>query len=196
MKQFSYIFSVFFLLAGIAVILFFPARQPAMAMPTGGGGCSGTPITFIVNSKLDFDTINGLTGRANLGGNGMMTYSGSMGGAGLGIGGQVEVSGEKNCNVLISCTTTATISDGSNAVTVDSIEISFDTAVAFGSGATCQGLGTTVITQKLHNLSGKNTIFFGGSVDGTGTVPCCSPTFNTTNPGGNPVTLQVVYQNP
>lgn len=154
--------------------------------------CTGNSVTLTVNADMDFDTIHGLTGRANLASNGAMTYTGSMTGAGLGIGGYVQIDGEKNCNVLISCSATATLSNGSNTATIDNIEVSLQNAVAFGSGTACQGIGNTIITHKIHSLADRNTLFFGGSINGTATIPGSGGLFSTTNTGGNSITLQVI----
>ncbi|MDD9911806.1 MAG: hypothetical protein OXR68_07460 [Alphaproteobacteria bacterium] len=156
-------------------------------------------ISLTKNADVDFTTGAGViefTGTpgasdlVSLGTDGNIAVGGTAFTApSTGTAGDVDITGDGSSNVEVSCTDTATISDGTNNLTVN-MEIAMDTGVAYGSGTDCAGLGTTPLT---HTLDGTDKILVGGQIVGnSGTVT--SAVYNTTNSGGSAATVRVVYQ--
>lgn len=108
-----------------------------------------------------------------------------------GQAGDVSINGSTGAGVDISCTTGATITDGTNALTVDQMQLSMNTGDTFGSADyTCAGLGTTPHS---YTLTGTDNMLLGGRIVGnSGTIT--SSVYSTGNAGGAAATVRVVYQ--
>lgn len=167
----------------------------ALAGGMGGGG--PTPITFSAITDLDYGTIDvaGGTGNIDLATNGTITYGAGYGGAGTGTAGSFVVDGQNNSNTDVSCSATGTMTNTSGgSLTLSVIELRVETTGAFGTGATCAGLGNTILVHRIRNQANRNTFYIGARIDGTGGVPAGTGAFSTTNPGGVPITVDVTYQ--
>ncbi|MCP5405835.1 MAG: hypothetical protein H6922_06415 [Pseudomonadaceae bacterium] len=108
-----------------------------------------------------------------------------------GQAGDVSINGATGADVNISCTTGATISDGTNTLSVDQMQVSMNTGDAFGAADyTCAGLGTTPHS---YTLTGTDNILMGGRIVGnSGTIT--DSVYSTTNASGVAATVRVVYQ--
>ncbi len=157
-------------------------------------------ISLVQNNQMDFTTgtnvieytgIPAAGDHITLATNGDITVAGTAFSApATGQAGDVGITGSNGSDVEVSCEVNATISDGTNTLTVDQMEIVMDIGVAAGIGTSCAGLGTSPL---VHTLDGTDIVLVGGRIDGnTGTVT--DATYNTTNAGGDPVTVRVVYQ--
>lgn len=167
----------------------------AMAVTTG---CSTTPITFTEFVDMDFDVIDGLGpgGSVDIGTNGNIDYGAGFSGDDNGAAGQVLINGTTNCSVLISCATTATMSDGGgNTFTMDSIETRLRDGRDFGGGAACLGIGVTSIRHRLRGNDNRNRLYIGGSLDTTAGLST-GGTYQLSNAGGTTIAIQVVYETP
>ena len=150
-------------------------------------------IDFSSSSAIDFTGTPGAADFVRLGTDGNVTYAGSaFSGPSTGTAGDVDISGATGDDVSISCTATATISDGTNTLTVDSLQYSMNTGDVFGSSDdTCDGLDTNPLTYTITGTSDK--ILLGGRIVGnSGTV--ASGTYSTATAGGTAATVRVVYQ--
>lgn len=183
----------------VVVSMIFTPRAPVRSMPVMGGGCSATPLTFSGAIDIDYTTINGTgPGRINIGTDGSMTYSGSFSGPAAGTPGVIVVNGQHNCDIEISCASTATLSDGGTTIAMDSIEVVVrsNQQTSFGNGNACAGLGNVVATGRTHNNSDFSTIYVGGSINSiSGTIPG-GPDYSTAISGGTSLQFEVNYINP
>jgi len=151
-----------------------------------------TDMDFTTGTNvIEFAGTPGATDLVNLGTDGNITTGGTAFTAPTtGQAGDIAVSGATGLTIEVSCSDDATISDGTNSLTVGSLEVVMDTGVAFGSGTDCEGLGTNPLT---HTLDGTDVVLMGGQIEGdSGTVT--TNVYNTTNAGGTAATIRVVYQ--
>ena len=143
-------------------------------------------------SFVDFAGTPGSSDFVQLATNGTVSYAGTaFSGNTAGQAADVDIVGDNVSAVNVSCSTGATLSDGTNTLSIDQMQLSMNTGDAFGSADhTCAGLGTTPLA---HTLDGTDTILMGGRIVGnSGTV--ASGVYNTTNAGGAAATVRVVYQ--
>lgn len=162
-----------------------------------GGGGTPTPITFSALTDLEYGVtgVAGGSGNIDLATNGTITYGAGYTGSGVGTAGSFAISGDNNANVDVACSATATMTNNTGgALTLSVIELRVQNTGAFGTGATCAGLGTTALTHRLRNQINRNTFFIGARLDGTGGVPTGNGQFSTGNPGGSSITISVFYQ--
>lgn len=134
-------------------------------------------------------------GNISLGTNGNITYTGGYQGDGTGVAGQLRINDSSGITVDVTCSDTATISDGSNTFTIQNLEIVVGSAnrVATGLANDCQGLGTGAVGHTLNNTAANDTIYIGGQIDG-GSGVSAEGTYNTSNSGGVPISIRVVVQ--
>ncbi|MCH2547152.1 MAG: hypothetical protein MK052_06050 [Alphaproteobacteria bacterium] len=154
-------------------------------------------------TDLDYSLIEGSngTGTVTMGSDGSITYGAGYSGAGQGTGGVFYIEGtkkNKGCRVDISCSNNATLSDGGGgAVGMLSIQIKEGGSGAAGTGVTCQGLDTPVITgYRIKQNTNQNDFYIGAALNTTSGVssPNFSYMFNTANSGGSPITVRVEYE--
>lgn len=157
-------------------------------------------ISLTKNTDMDFglveyDSVH--SGSIQLGTNGTVTLSGATGltlGAASTTAGDVDVSGDGNSVVEISCETGGTLTDGgSNTLTLSATEIAIDTGAAAGSGTSCAGLASVATTVDL-SVNATPKILMGGTLDVGADAIDGSFSYDTAAAGGDPVTLRVVYQ--
>jgi hypothetical protein len=103
----------------VLCILFLPSKAEAK-------DCTDRPMTLTTN-VMDFDTINSVAGGGSgniiIGSNGNINYGAGYSGPGIGIGGQLTVTGDSGCKVNIYCMPTAILSDGaSNTMNLTNIQ--------------------------------------------------------------------------
>jgi len=96
--------------------------------------------------------------------------------------GAVDISGTASAAIDVTCEGGATLSDGTNTITMTTA------AEIGGSPLTCDG--TTTNASSLDG-TGALTVDIGGTIGDTGTNP---GVFNTSNAGGDAVTVTFVYQ--
>lgn len=155
-------------------------------------------LTTTLNNDIDFSSAGviefsgtpGIGDTVQLGTDGNIAYGGSaFSGPATGQVGDFSVNGDGASPVEISCTTTATLENGGQTVTMDSIETAFNTGAAFGGGYSCAGLGTTPDVQ---TLGGSDNILVGGQLVGNGAIT--DGVYSTTTGTGVPITVRVLYQ--
>lgn len=146
----------------------------------------GTDVIEFTGTPATADVINLATsGAITTGGTAFSAPS-------TGTVGNVSIAGANGLAVEVSCTDTATISDGTNSLTVGSLEIVMDTGVALGGAGVddCEGLGVSPL---VHTLDGTDNVLMGGIIEGgSGTVT--TAVYNTGNTGGTAATIRVLYQ--
>ena len=111
-----------------------------------------------------------------------------------GTPGSVQINGAGTNVVNISCSLTATLADPvtGTTITVDNLELAYNTgAVAGSANYQCAGVGTTPDTFTLDN-DGNDLLILGGRLVGNATIG--TTTYATTNPTGIAATIRVVYQ--
>jgi len=157
-------------------------------------------ITLSKTKDMDFGIIDynpSHSGLIQLATNDTVTLSGASGlvlGGGTPAAGDITIGGDGQSIVEISCETSGTLSDGTaNNLNLQSIEYAIDTGVAFGAGTACAGLGTSPFLVDLVSNPAPR-ILLGGEIDVSGDAIAVSSLYSTTNAGGDPVTVQVVYQ--
>ena len=116
-----------------------------------------------------------------------------------GSAGEITIAGEASTGVSISCTSSGVqLSDNAGTpVLLDMDQLHLEVN-ATGTGTnyagrdyTCAGAGTSAYTSYTLNGSGAGTILLGGRILGTGSMP--SAVYTTSNSGGTPVTVRVIY---
>ena len=136
--------------------------------------------------------INPPAGTLQMGPNGFITYGADLNGSGSGIAGKVQLNGTTGQSVDIRCSSNATLARaGGGTIAIDPIKVSFGTAQAYGSATNCSGTGTTVLTETLSATATDNVAYFGGELDVNGLS--INGTYNTTNGGGAPLTVTVIF---
>lgn len=160
-------------------------------------------VSLVKNTDIDFTTGSGViefTGAPTgadliqLGSNGNIGTAGTVFTApATGVVGDVDINGDGTSAVDISCTATATLSDGVNTIAMNQVALSLNTGRAFGSeDYTCAGVGTTPHS---YTLTGADKILMGGHIDGGSVVGTLGAgVYNTSNVGGSNITVDVVYQ--
>ena len=107
---------------------------------------------------------------------------------------KVDVSGDSQSTVEISCDSAGTLSDGdAHTLALQNVELAIDSGTSYGSGTPCAGVGVTSAAVDLAT-NPSPTILLGGAVDAGPNSITVSSAFSTANAGGNPVKLRVVYQ--
>ena len=111
----------------------------------------------------------------------------------MGAAGSVTINGTVGEVVDISCVTIATLSDGTNTMSITSTEINIASGVAFGSGSSCAGLGISPIAHTISATLANNDVLFGARINGSA-APVASGVYNTSKAGGAPLIIRVIYQ--
>ncbi len=125
---------------------------------------------------------------------GARTCNGQFTCTGNGTAGVVTVNTASNNALDVYCSATAILSDGTNTIQVNNITVAAEFG---GSSGTCDGVsGTGTAQATMTYASGSaDEFFFGGTIDGNITTGTFGPgTYNTTNGGGSPITVEVFYQ--
>jgi hypothetical protein len=141
---------------------------------------------------VDFAGTPGASDFVQLATNGTVSYAGTaFSGNTAGQAADVSILGDGISAVNISCSTGATLSNGTNTLSINQTQLSVNTGDAFGSADhTCAGLGTSPLA---HTLDGTDKVLLGGRIVGDSGV-VTSGIYNTTNPSGIPAAVRVVYQ--
>lgn len=133
------------------------------------------------------------SGDIRLGTNGTVTLNNGVGLVAYGTtqAGSITISSNGTTGMEVSCETSGTISDGvGNNLALSSIQVSAAVGgAAFGAATACAGIGTT----PLGLANTVTTVYIGGAIAGLNNN-LVDTTYNTSNVGGDPVTVQVVYQ--
>ena len=157
-------------------------------------------IALTKNTDMDFGDVEYAavhSGSIQLGPDGNVILTGATGltlGAAATTAGDVDVSGDGNSIIEISCETGGTLTEGgANTLTLSAVEFTTGAGGAPGTGTACAGLGTSPGTVDL-SVTATPTILMGGTLDVTADPIDVSATYDTAAAGGDPVTLRVVYQ--
>lgn len=130
------------------------------------------------------DIVLATAGTASLSGATGLTLSGATN------AGDVDITGDGASVVDVSCETGATLTDGgANTLTIDVVTV----AINGGGDVTCNGLATPVGNVDL-SVTANPTVLMGATIDTTADGIDVSAAYSTTNAGGDPVTLRVIYQ--
>lgn len=109
--------------------------------------------------------------------------------SGVAAAGSVDISGDVSEAMEISCETLATLTDGiGNSLTADSLEIATGAGIGFGLGTACAGISISPLVS-----IGATVVKIGGRINVDGSILYAGD-YDTSNAGGDPVTIQVVYQ--
>ena len=140
---------------------------------------------------VDFTGTPAGTDFVQLATNGTVSYAGAaFSGNTAGQAADVTILGDGVSAVNISCSTGATLSNGTNTLAVNQMQLSVNTGDAFGAADhTCAGLG---ITPLAHTLDGTDKVLIGGQIVGASTLT--SGVYNTVLASGVPSAVRVVYQ--
>lgn len=122
---------------------------------------------------------------------GNLSYNGSaFSGATTGTTGAVNLTGTSGNPIDVYCDATATLTDsgGTNSINVTAVTINDGTA-----DHTCAGIGSVAFT--FNPTGGTDAFTVGGTLDG-GTVvgTIAAGTYATTNPSGNDIQIDAIYQ--
>lgn len=108
--------------------------------------------------------------------------------------GDITLSGDGQSTIEISCENNGVLTaGGANTLNLQNVEFAVDAGQAFGSGTQCAGLAAPAAA---IDLASNNTpkILIGGALNVASNAITSSNTYSTTNAGGDPVTMRVVYQ--
>jgi len=145
---------------------------------------------------VDYDTIH--SGAIELGTNGTVQLASGSAGINLNGGapsaGDLTISGDGQSTIQISCESAGVLgASGGHALTLQNVEFAIDTGRTYGAGTSCSGLASPGASIDLASNTSPQ-IFFGGALDVSGNAISHSGNYSTTNAGGDPVTVRVVYQ--
>ncbi len=152
-------------------------------------------IKLRVSADLEFGRIDiaPMPGTAAHGTNGTISYTGGLIGDGFGNAGRIQITGQVNTTVDISCSTTATISNGLDSIDVAHIEMVLgpnNGTSPGGSGTSpCLGVGLTSI-QMTTGPSTASEALIAASLLTTGTES--SGSYDTGSSGGVPIIIEMV----
>ena len=134
-----------------------------------------------------------IPGTARLGTNSSISYLGGLIGAGFGTAGLIRVTGKNGAAVDISCSTAATLSNGSDTIAVTSIEMVVGANAGTSPGGPgvvpCLGIGLTSV-QLVAGNNNPNAALIGAALATTGTESGGS--YDTSNSGGLPLFIEMV----
>ena len=157
-------------------------------------------ISLTKNTDMAFGDVEYATthaGDIQLGTDGTVVLTGTTGltlGVAATTAGDVDISGDGASIIEISCETGGTLADAAaNTLTLSAVEFTTGAGGAPGTGTACAGLGTTPATVDLA-VTATPKVLMGGTINVNGNAIATSDTYSTTNAGGDPVTLRVVYQ--
>ena len=124
----------------------------------------------------------------DLGSDGSLTMSDSAeySAGSTGTAGALTISGTTGQTVEISCETTGAVSDGTNSLALTNTVFSMG-----GSDTNCAGLGTSPLA---HVLTGSDNLTMGARLEVSGSGIAAPGVYNTSNAGGDAITVRVVYQ--
>ena len=125
---------------------------------------------------------------------GAITYAGNFSGPSTGTAGNVQVTaGSDGSTVSVRCEASATLSDGTETIDFNLIQVREEGA---GADSACVNLSTSSATLVLDIGGGTADEFaFGGTLDG-GTVSggFGAAVYDTANAGGSPFQVDIIYQ--
>ena len=162
--------------------------------------CALSTVNFTgINTDVDFGNIEaslGAIGSISIGTNGNIAYSGSFSGPVIGTAGQVSFqleNGDNPGSITLECSSSVTLAtSGGNTIPLNNIEYALGAASRgnFGTGSSCQGIGTTITLSSL-STSSIYTLYFGGQLDFS--VPYTyAGGFSTANAGGSDITIVII----
>ena len=152
-------------------------------------------IKLRVRADLEFGRIDvaNMPGTTALGTNGTISYTGGLVGDGFGSAGRIQITGQGHTTVDISCSTTATISNGLDTIDVTHIEMVLgrnNGTSPGGSGISpCLGIGLTSIQM----TTGPPTVseaLIAATLVATGSESGGS--YDTGSTGGIPIIIEMV----
>ncbi len=138
--------------------------------------------------KIDFFTPH--TGSISLGTDGSVATSGNFSGNGIGVAGQLEITGTTGDVVEVSCANgTLAHSSGATLALFGEVVVGPGAVGPWGVGAACAGLTAVLLTHSINATAAENILFLGGRL--TPTTLQNGP-YSTANPGGAPLGVRAV----
>lgn len=157
-------------------------------------------LSVTKNNDMSFGTINydaehaGIIQLATDGSVSLAEASGLSISGGTPSAGDVTVVGDNQSVVEISCEASGALSDG-GAVTLPlrNSEFTLNTGTTFGDGTACTGLGAA---SSIHDFSQTPSakILMGAEIEIAQNAITGPSVFSTSNGGGDPITLEIIYQ--
>ena len=127
-----------------------------------------------------------------MGTNGTISYGSNLSGSGNGTAGSVQMAGTTGQGYDLRCSASATLAkSGGDTIPLSPVKVSVGTPQGYGSATSCNGTTTTVLSGTLSATGSDNIVYLGGQLDiGATSV---NGSFSTTNVGGSPITLSVIF---
>jgi hypothetical protein len=186
-----------------ALLLPLGLSSPAEAIDVDIGATLQARAALAVNSRSDMDFgrvdfAGTHHGYVQLGSDGTIELSESSSGLtldGTTAAGEVRLSGDALSVIQISCETSGTLGDGEgNVLTLMNVEYAVGTGVAFGSGTSCAGLGTSPTLVNLADTPNPR-ILFGGELDLSDSAITESGSYDAAPAmGGSGYSVRIIYQ--
>ena len=104
-----------------------------------------------------------------------------------GTAGSVDITGTVGQTVEVSCEASGVVSDGTNTFDLQNVIINLG-----GSNVPCAGLGAA--PQVTYPMAASNQLKMGADLVVGAAGVLASGIYNTSNAGGDPITVRVVYQ--
>ncbi len=145
-----------------------------------------------VREDLDFGLMDiaALPGTASLGTDASIAYSGGLIGDGFGSTGEIRIAGRSGTPVQISCSTSATLSNGSHTIDLTNIRISRGTRDGPRRNTRdCEGIGMNVV-RLISGNGNLNWGYIGATLETTGVES--DGEYDTANSGGVPILIEMV----
>ena len=147
-----------------------------------------------IQDDLEFGVVDfsALSGRARLGTDSSITYTGGVSGNGIGTAGRFRITGQQGTTVDISCTKNGKLSNGTDIIRIRGVEL-FEgtTGVPYGGSGSirCDGLGVNIL-QLVSGNQNSNKALIGGRmiIDGDET----DGSYDTLSAGGDALVIEMV----
>lgn len=152
------------------------------------------PVTMNFGD-LEF-TLNTSTASANLGTDGFVTYTGDLGGSGVGTPGQVLITGKVGDVFDVSCAQSFVIEPkAGTALTIRNIEYvqGLSSGVSYGSAISCQGEGNVTSTHTVTKVNDQDSALIGGQLEILSSSGLVTELYERPN-GSNPSVFTVIKQ--
>lgn len=98
------------------------------------------------------------------------------------------INGSAGSQIDISCTSSASITNGSKTLDISRSDILLD-----GSIERCEGIETVILTHTITGVQSRDTVSWGARLSVTGGTSNLSGTFTSSGAGASPQTIRIIF---
>lgn len=181
---------------GLILSLTLPDATKAEEFDIGASAAFHAAISFGDTTDINFANISytdSASGTISLGTDNALLFTDGYSGGSIGNAGSAVIDGDTGESIDIYCDMGGALSDGTQTIPLQGVEVAIQTGVPFGSGAGCQGMGSPATSHTIDGIPDANKLLIGAQIDGS-TTPNVPGIYSTGNSGGDPITIRVLYQ--